>query len=26
LGKWLGAKQVSYSRRVPSVWGDSLHN
>ena len=26
LGKWLGAKQVSYSRRVPSVWRDSLHN
>jgi len=26
LAKWLGAKEVSYSRRVPSIWGDSLRN
>jgi uncharacterized protein YcaQ len=26
LAKWLGAKEVSYSRRVPTVWADSLRN
>ncbi len=26
LGKWLGAKEVSYARRVPSIWRDSLRN
>ena len=26
LAKWLGAKEVSYSRRVPSIWDDSLRN
>jgi uncharacterized protein YcaQ len=26
LAKWLGAKEVSYSRRVPTIWGDSLRN
>jgi len=26
LAKWLGATEVSYSRRVPSVWADSLRN
>jgi uncharacterized protein YcaQ len=26
LGSWLGAEEVSYSRRVPSVWDDSLRN
>jgi uncharacterized protein YcaQ len=26
LAKWLGATEVSYSRRVPSIWGDSLRN
>jgi uncharacterized protein len=26
LAKWLGAKEVSYSRRVPSIWSDSLRN
>jgi uncharacterized protein YcaQ len=26
LAKWLGTKEVSYSRRVPSVWADSLRN
>ena len=26
LAKWLGANKVSYSRRVPSIWGDSLRN
>jgi uncharacterized protein YcaQ len=26
LAKWLGANEVAYSRKVPSVWGDSLHN
>ena len=26
LAKWLGAKEISYSRRVPSIWGDSLRN
>jgi len=24
LAKWLGATEISYSRRVPSVWADSL--
>ncbi len=26
LAKWLGAKEISYSRRVPSIWRDSLCN
>jgi uncharacterized protein YcaQ len=26
LAKWLGAKDISYSRRVPPVWADSLRN
>jgi uncharacterized protein YcaQ len=26
LGKWLGATEVSYSRRVPAIWRDSLRN
>jgi uncharacterized protein YcaQ len=26
LARWLGTKEVSYSRRVPSVWADSLRN
>ena len=26
LAKWLGAKEISYGRRVPSVWRDSLRN
>ena len=26
LAKWLGAKEITYSRRVPSIWGDSLRN
>jgi uncharacterized protein YcaQ len=26
LGKWLGAEQISYSRRVPSIWRGSLRN
>jgi uncharacterized protein YcaQ len=26
LAKWLGAEEVSYSRRVPPVWADSLCN
>jgi uncharacterized protein len=26
LGKWLGAKEVAYSRRVPSIWRGSLRN
>ncbi len=26
LAKWLGAKEVSYSRRMPSIWNDSLRN
>jgi uncharacterized protein YcaQ len=26
LAKWLGAKDIAYSRRVPSVWRDSLRN
>jgi uncharacterized protein YcaQ len=26
LAKWLGAKEVSYGRRMPSVWRDSLRN
>jgi uncharacterized protein YcaQ len=26
LGKWLGATDVKYSRRVPSIWRDSLRN
>ena len=26
LGSWLGAEEVSYSRRVPSIWRDSLRN
>jgi uncharacterized protein YcaQ len=26
LAKWLGAGEVSYSRRVPSIWRDGLRN
>jgi hypothetical protein len=26
LGKWLGAKEIVYSRRVPRIWRDSLRN
>jgi uncharacterized protein YcaQ len=26
LAKWLGASEVSYSRRVPAIWRDSLRN
>jgi uncharacterized protein len=26
LAKWLGATEVRYSRRVPSIWRDSLRN
>ena len=26
LAKWLGAKEISYSRRVPSIWRESLRN
>ena len=26
LGSWLGAKEISYSRRVPPGWRDSLRN
>jgi uncharacterized protein YcaQ len=26
LAKWLGAREITYSRRVPSIWGDSLRN
>ena len=26
LGIWLGAEEVSYSRRVPPLWVDSLGN
>jgi uncharacterized protein YcaQ len=26
LATWLGTKEVSYSRRVPSVWADSLRH
>ncbi len=26
LGKWLGAGEIAYSRKVPSIWGDSLRN
>ena len=26
LGKWLGAKEVVYGRRVPSIWRNSLRN
>ncbi len=26
LAKWLGAKEISYSRKVPSIWRDSLRN
>ena len=26
LAKWLGAKDISYSRRVPRVWRETLHN
>jgi uncharacterized protein YcaQ len=26
LAKWLGAKPITYGRRVPSVWRDSLHD
>ena len=26
LAKWLGAEEIAYSRRVPSIWRDSLRN
>jgi len=26
LGKWLGAEKISYSRRVPTIWRESLRN
>ena len=26
LGKWLGADEVSYSRRIPSLWREGLRN
>ena len=26
LAKWVGAKDIAYSRRVPSIWRDSLRN
>jgi hypothetical protein len=26
LAKWLGAGEIKYSRRMPAVWRDSLHN
>ena len=26
LGKWLGAEEIAYSRRVPALWRDSLRN
>ncbi|MEP6910190.1 MAG: crosslink repair DNA glycosylase YcaQ family protein [Actinomycetota bacterium] len=26
LGKWLGATDIKYSRRVPAIWRDSLRN
>ena len=26
LGKWLGASEVSYARRVPDLWRESLRN
>ena len=26
LGKWLGAVEVAYSRRIPALWRDSLRN
>jgi uncharacterized protein YcaQ len=26
LAKWLGAKEVSYARRVPTIWRESLRN
>ena len=26
LGKWLGAEQIAYSRRVPAIWRDALRN
>lgn len=26
LGKWLGAKEIAYGRRVPPIWRDSLRN
>jgi uncharacterized protein YcaQ len=26
LGKWLGAEEIAFSRKVPAIWRDSLHN
>ena len=26
LAKWLGAGEITYSRRIPSIWGDSLRH
>ena len=26
LGRWLGAEKISYSRRVPAIWRESLRN
>ena len=26
LGKWLGAEEITYSRRVPAIWRDRLRN
>ena len=26
LGKWLGAEKIVYSRRIPSIWRESLRN
>ena len=26
LGKWLGAEEIAYSRKVPAIWRDSLRN
>jgi uncharacterized protein YcaQ len=26
LGRWLGAKEIAYSRRVPAVWRSSLRH
>jgi uncharacterized protein YcaQ len=26
LGKWLGAEEIAYARRMPAIWRDSLRN
>ncbi len=26
LGKWLGAGEIDYSKRVPALWRESLRN